>query len=219
MINNTFQILGFTYGGVKIYVNGGSCLGKKVSLLLFLLFLFVSAGCNYTQPKSYEVEEYLVYSSIIEHNFKNKLIVINAFTMYEESPGNPGNLSDFKGYIHTFPGLSEQTIQSFIKRNNSSFALNNKLLKVKNKKIILQKREVIIRIFKEQNGWDKYYRIFPGSQGFMTLSKVGFNSDISEAIVYMGNSSAFLGGGGSVIYLIKKDGRWIIKREMSSWAS
>ncbi len=45
---------------------------------------------------------------------------------------------------------------------------------------------------------------YPNSQGTMTLSRVGFNRNIKQALVYVGNQEGFLAGAGYYVLLVKK---------------
>jgi hypothetical protein len=56
--------------------------------------------------------------------------------------------------------------------------------------------------------WDDYYRHYPDSGGLIELSGVGFNSDKTVAVVYMGHSCGPLCGGGTFHVLEKIDGKW-----------
>jgi hypothetical protein len=56
--------------------------------------------------------------------------------------------------------------------------------------------------------WDGFYKRYPSSGGFITLSAVGFNRDKTRAILYGGNSCGSLCGSWSFELLEKVDGKW-----------
>jgi len=58
------------------------------------------------------------------------------------------------------------------------------------------------------DGWKDFYKAHPHSGGVTSLSAVGFNSDKSLAIVYMGNSCGGLCGFGTYHVLKKTEGVW-----------
>jgi hypothetical protein len=60
----------------------------------------------------------------------------------------------------------------------------------------------------ENSGWEGFYRNYPDSGGIIELSAVGFNSDKTIAVVYVGHSCGMLCGGGSFHVLEKKNGNW-----------
>jgi hypothetical protein len=57
-------------------------------------------------------------------------------------------------------------------------------------------------------GWEGFYARFPDSGGIIRLSAVGFNSNKSKALVYIGHACGGLCGGGGYSFLEKKDGKW-----------
>lgn len=57
-------------------------------------------------------------------------------------------------------------------------------------------------------GWEEFYKKYPNSGGINHMSAVGFNSDRTIAIVYVGHSCGGLCGGGTYHVLKKSDGRW-----------
>jgi hypothetical protein len=67
--------------------------------------------------------------------------------------------------------------------------------------------------------WLAYYKQFPGSQGLLTFSRVGFNADGTQAFFYFSNSCDGLCGTGDYVVMEKHDGRWIIQREVNMWVS
>ena len=69
-------------------------------------------------------------------------------------------------------------------------------------------------------GWKTFYEKYPGSGGIVLLSAVGFSSDGSLAMVYMGHSCGGLCGGGTTHILRKIDGKWTEAGKSScAWAS
>jgi hypothetical protein len=57
-------------------------------------------------------------------------------------------------------------------------------------------------------GWEEVYRKHPKSRGIVELSMVGFNPEGTKAIVYCGNQSDWLAGGGGTKIYKKTDGKW-----------
>ena len=67
--------------------------------------------------------------------------------------------------------------------------------------------------------WPAYYKQFPGSQGFLTFSGVGFSADGTQAFFYFSNRCEGLCGTGDYVIMEKHDGRWIIQMEINMWVS
>jgi hypothetical protein len=59
-----------------------------------------------------------------------------------------------------------------------------------------------------QDGWDGFYRRYPGSGGYFTVSAVGFNEDKTLAVVHTGSSCGSLCGLWGFHLLEKVDGKW-----------
>lgn len=57
-------------------------------------------------------------------------------------------------------------------------------------------------------GWTGFYKRYPDSGGFITVSAVGFDRLKQRAMVYMGHSCGSLCGGGMHHLLEKVDGVW-----------
>ena len=69
------------------------------------------------------------------------------------------------------------------------------------------------------NGWEEFYRRYPDSPGITTLSRVGFNRERTEALVYMGAQLHYLAGAGNLYRLEKQDGVWKIVEKVMLWIS
>jgi len=67
--------------------------------------------------------------------------------------------------------------------------------------------------------WPEYYKQFPGSQGLLTFSGVGFSADGTQAFFYFSNRCEGLCGTGDFVIMEKHDGRWAIQKEINMWVS
>ncbi len=165
-------------------------------------------------PEAVEKEEYAVYSALIGINYPAELIVIRDHT----SPGlESGGLDETMEYIQEEMSIEQELVDSFKARNDQSYPLDDAFtLKAK---VILVSDADLHDIFNAQSGWDEFYKQYPDSQGEMTLSRVGFNHDMTEALVYVGNQSYYLAGAGWYVWLVKVNGAWEIKQQVMSWIS
>ncbi|KYK31890.1 MAG: hypothetical protein HXS48_07765 [Theionarchaea archaeon] len=71
----------------------------------------------------------------------------------------------------------------------------------------------------QNDAWFELYAKYPFSQGIMTLSRVGFNSEMNQALVYVGNQKEILSGAGYYVLLTKMNGVWIIQDKVMIWIS
>jgi hypothetical protein len=67
--------------------------------------------------------------------------------------------------------------------------------------------------------WPAYYKQFPGSQGLLTFSRVGFSADGTQAFFYYSNSCEGLCGTGEFVLMERHDGLWAIQQEIGMWVS
>ncbi len=70
-----------------------------------------------------------------------------------------------------------------------------------------------------QSGWEIFYERYPQAPGITTLSRVGLNSSLDQALVYIGTQSNWLIGSGYYILLKKVDGAWNIDQRVMTWIS
>jgi hypothetical protein len=68
-------------------------------------------------------------------------------------------------------------------------------------------------------GWNNFYRLYPNSGGYITLSAVGFNEDKTVAVVYMGHHCGIMCAEGNFHVLEKKDGKWQPLKWNGNWCS
>jgi len=67
--------------------------------------------------------------------------------------------------------------------------------------------------------WPAYYKQFPGSQGLLTFSGVGFSADGTQAFFYFSNRCEGLCGTGDYVVMQKHDGRWVVQKDIGMWVS
>jgi len=74
-------------------------------------------------------------------------------------------------------------------------------------------------LYKSADGWAAFYKKYPKSQGIITLSRVGFNPEMNQALVYVGNQSGPKSGAGYYVLLSRENGTWVIKDRYGAWLS
>ena len=68
-------------------------------------------------------------------------------------------------------------------------------------------------VAKVRSSWKQFYEEYPGAQGILTISRVGFNSDKSEAVVYIHNVASLMNASGKLFFLTKKNGSGKFRRK------
>ncbi len=164
-------------------------------------------------PKS----EYEVYSSVLIDRYNpqsvNK-IVIYQVTNNQTWCINYDCFQNFKNYS------LEKDSMLFIDHKNK----NAKTYKLENKfsipqTVILISEEELNEIFQNAEGWDVFYEKYPNSTGVIQISRVGFNSNQTQAILYFGYHRESLDGQGYLIFLTKDEGNWIVREQVGLWIS
>jgi len=75
-------------------------------------------------------------------------------------------------------------------------------------------------IFKKGGGdWPAFYKQFPGSTGLLTFSRVGFSADGAQALFYVSGNCGGLCGAGYYVVMERRNGHWIIEKEINVWVS
>ncbi len=112
--------------------------------------------------------------------------------------------------------LKNETIDSLITRNSHSIKLNNNL--PLNTGYILFTYDKFIDVLQDSinPNWDNFDKIFPDTPGFITVSRVGFDSKFTQGLIYFCN--AYRCSGTRIIpkfrniaFLIKEDDTWTLK--------
>jgi hypothetical protein len=70
---------------------------------------------------------------------------------------------------------------------------------------------------KIQVGWQRFHRDHPDTGGLITVSRVGFDSDRTLAVVYVDVARAVMSADGKCFLLVKKNGSWVIVSEEVIW--
>jgi hypothetical protein len=163
-------------------------------------------------------EEYAVYSALIEEEYvtdKVKLVVITNPT----SGGNRSkDIADY--YLQQLSPLSRATYDDYIERNSKPYNLSNSFT-LKERYMLVEYHEVE-KFFDDPDldeAWKNFYRQFPDSNGYIVLSRVGFNPAKDQALVYtawMCNSRC---GEGKFVLMSKRDGKWKVEKKYTTWVS
>jgi hypothetical protein len=67
--------------------------------------------------------------------------------------------------------------------------------------------------------WIEYYKRYPGAQGYMRLSRVGFSPDGKQALFYSSNWCGGHCASGSYVIMEKRGAGWKVIKEVFIWMS
>ncbi|HEY0322992.1 MAG TPA: hypothetical protein VGC66_18700 [Pyrinomonadaceae bacterium] len=177
-------------------------------------------------------EEYAVYSALINDSLKDsdedekrkapgdRLLIIEKHPSLWEGFVDDESKNFFEELKKNSSELEPETVNDLRVKSNEPSLLERKF--AIDIKYALVGNEELEALFKEDvgGGWEAFHRKYPKSNGFLTLSRVGFNADKTQALVYKGWSCGGLCGGGAYILLRKKNGVWVVGQSVGpTWVS
>jgi hypothetical protein len=161
-------------------------------------------------------EEYEIYSSVIKQLYvqpNTRQVIIEErtfrydFAVENDEPWREKNKK--KGV-----SIDESAADDYETKNSTKWLLNKNSFKLP-MKISLITDDDLRSIFHGSWGdleWINYYRRFPESRGFVMLSRIGFNTERTQALVYVGSRCG--PGCGDIHFLLleKANGVWTTKK-------
>jgi hypothetical protein len=202
--------------------------GKNASLLLLwvLGIQCVLVGQTIPQTSEQDAVAYEVYSAVLaSHRFpveaKPKLFVIRRETV--TNFGTFRNTEPERGTCLRPDAESNPVvgaaIDDFVRVNKRKWRLGEKF-KLDTPYKLIEPNEVLS--LTGQADWDEFYRRYPGANGFVDFSAVGFNPEKTVAVLSVGRWCGGLCGEGEHLILQRKDGKWVPlewKGDRCFWAS
>ena len=175
---------------------------------------------------TFQTEEYAVYSSLIDTGFD---LIEYTYSRYEvqllviidHTAGSDSGAEDINKILQwvsqEIPAVQEETLKNFLVKNTEPHPLGDFF--ILNQPIIFICEEEAQEVFQRNNGWEEFYEKYPFSQGIMTLSRVGFNSKMNQALVYVENRVHCSIGVGYYVLLTKENGVWTIQNWVTKWVA
>jgi len=170
-------------------------------------------------------EDYAVYSALLqergkpedpEERWDNKpdLIISEATDSREDGKSN---MWGFRSPSKQKP--SDATVGSFSSRQKSVCRLKPLLDLAISYHLLPEEEENKFFKKKGPRGWPDFYKKYPKSSGYWSLSPIGYNTEGTEALVYVGHHCGGLCGTGHLVLLAKENGRWVVKNRVMLWIS
>jgi hypothetical protein len=171
-----------------------------------LLLVTCSTETSSFQPK-YQMEfgsgdTYKIYRSILNTHFGSytpTLVLADSTETYD--------ISYDTDYLKSnIPGLLDETITDYQDRNSQP----ERVLHVPN---------LIITVYlipsEDEGSWKTLY---PDADALIHFSRVGFNADRTQALVYVSDYYGPLAASGNMVFL-ERDGEWTVKKVLLVWIS
>lgn len=199
---------------------------KRV-LPFVLVVISFPVGSRAQKPPVYnDSDAYTVYAVIIADEWPVQVAKARRLVIQSETEDYPP-IGGEKRQLCLKPAAGEEAtlgplIKAYEEANRQTQLLQRKLELSYEYELV--PRETIRALFKGNGleGWKDFYAKYPNSGGDIQLSAVGFNSDKTLALVYVGHSCGGLCGGGSYHLLKRTDDKWSEipwRGESCSWAS
>ena len=197
-----------------------------------VIFLTLLGGCansgartnqsaEVTQPSISKVEEYPVYSSLIEKEYGSKSdvpVVVENLTSLDKSFSGGGDVDSTLRFIAKNMGseLAQEAIDDLRSKNMQAHSLTNRFA-TKVECILISKEEQD-ELARHGDFWNEFAKKYK-AQAIVTFSRVGFNRDMNQALVYAGEMCWWKCGHGDYVLLMKENGVWVVKHRVNVWTS
>jgi hypothetical protein len=129
-------------------------------------------------------------------------------------PGDERMLSYLRENLE---GLDEETLDDFLAKNRERYPIETDLNP--GGRLIYVGDEEFEHIFRDGDGWARFRRDFPESDGTLRFSRVGLDRDLTQAMLYAGQQFDWNVGSGGFWLFSKLDGEWKKARRVGSWLS
>jgi len=195
---------------------------KKYLLLTAIVVLLGQMVPPGTAPKvDASAEEYAVYSVAIANWLsdqqapaKGPFVIPNvtATDAMTSDKVNQGN----RYFVALFPTLKEEVAEDYRTRNKEPLHLKA-AFQLKQKYLVVDSNE-IKKMFK-RGGWGEFYKRYPDSGGFISVSRPGFNKEMDQALLFIEHRCGDLCGTGHYILLEKSGDTWKVIQQNLVWIS
>jgi hypothetical protein len=200
------------------------------AVLAVLIACFSSAQIPKNDAAEVTQSEYEVFSVYIAHYFAGKAakertglavsqIIITDTTEYDQSEIEEDMpWEEMQKFLRKeVPSLQSATIRNFrqmsLRQANLQERFNLPL------PYQLVAGSTLGSIIHDIADWPEYYKQYPGAQGFLTLSRIGFSPDRTQAFFYASNNCGGKCATGSFTVAEKHGTRWVVVKEMIVWVS
>jgi len=196
---------------------------------MFLTLLV--AGVSNT--RSQDAETYKIYDAVVRHMFRDGITrfdmnaKIDQIVIRDRTHSNYAWSSAKENWEQVkfrLPGLTDETIAGYESVRTNEVQLEPKL-DIPFKFIFITDKQ-LGEIFLDPKQYDRSFdywatfnKTYPGSAGYNSFSKVGFDKTRRNALVYFVNWCGSLCGTGSYIHLQKGESGWAVKNAGGIWIS
>ncbi len=183
---------------------------QSIILLLYLTLLFSRCSDHQSPTKSDNQQEFgsgdeydVYYTLLIKHKTSEE----NTEKYVLADSTIDGNILHSIDYLkESMPSLEDEILNDFMRINQERIQLKN---------IPDTEDWCFLIAYDNARNWDD---IYPAADALLHISRVGFNSQKDQALVYISFYYAPLAGSGNLILLVKDSG-WIVVQSLMLWIS
>jgi hypothetical protein len=161
-------------------------------------------------------EEYEIYSTVIKQKYvqpNTKLLIIEERTFrYDFAVDNEEPWREKRKGVT----IDRSAAEDYEAKNSRPWLLNKASFKLPAKLNLITDLD-LKAIFHGHWGeleWIDYYRRYPDSTGFVMLSRIGFNTEHTQGLLYVGSRCGPVCGDINFLLLEKANGTWTTKKEL-----
>ena len=114
-------------------------------------------------------------------------------------------------------GLDEETLADFVAKNRERHPVAPDF-DPEGRLVCLDDGQ-FHHLFRDSEGWERFRRAFPGSDGTLRFSRVGLDRDATQALIYAGQQFDWNVGSGGYRLFSKDDGSWTERGRVGVWIS
>ncbi|MFD2599913.1 hypothetical protein ACFSQ3_13225 [Sphingobacterium corticis] len=153
-----------------------------------------------------------IYSAVLNQYTGSQLIVLKGST-------SAWSINDYNfDYLKTqLVELERETFDAFITANKNSVSINRWI--TFDERVASIDSVAVSKMFSEGGGWGQFYEEYKGANGMLTFSKIGFNKDETQALIYFEKVSDYKAGVGKVMLFRKSKNSWKSVKSTEVWIS
>jgi hypothetical protein len=129
----------------------------------------------------------------------------------------PGDERMLSYLSENLEGLDEKTLNDFLAKNREQHPVEPDLNP--GGRLVCVGDEKFEHIFRDGEGWARFRREFPESDGTLRFSRVGLDRGVTQAMLYAGQQFDWDIGSGGFWLFSRTDGAWTESGRLGNWIS
>jgi len=174
-------------------------------------------------PSEVLTEEYAVYSLLINKTFggsKPKRLIIRGHTdcssLCADLAYPDADRRRQERIEQQFPSIEQELIRSYLGNNKGAYQLMRSFHLTRDY-TLMEKNEIDQILQSYGKDGKRYKELYVDSGGVVGVSRVGFNREKNQALVYLAYDCGLMCGAGYYFLLIKRDGEWALVKRQTDW--